>query len=164
MNELLLELNNKNNALLMGGAWVMIQYIWTPLAHWVVMSQAMLKWRKRLQKGSNGIKKASGLLWCSLAVWIPSAQPALCDGDYVEGECQTIFARVSMGIILGGALSGGHWAGKATLMKFTGKTKKHRVTCVNCRTKIQVDDWDDKCTNCGKDPHNKQNGETGGGA
>ena len=164
MDELILELKNYNNALLMGGAWAMIQYVWSPLAHALVMSPKMVKWRKGLQKGSNGIKKASGLAWCSLAVWIPGAQPELCAGDYIEGDCQTIFARVSIGIILGAALSGGHWAGKAALVRWGGKTRTHKATCINCTKKIKLDTWEQPCPECGKDPHNKENGNGEGSA
>ena len=159
MDELLLELKNYQNALIMAGAWTLIEYIWSPLAHALVMSPAMVSWRKTLQKGSNGIKKASGLLWCSVAVWIPGAQPVLCEGAYVEGNCQTVFARISLGIILGGALSGGHWAGKAALVKFAGKPKTHKATCINCRSKVRLDDWEAECPECGKDPHNPENGQ-----
>ena len=156
MDELILELKNYNNALVMAGAWAMIEYIWSPLAHAIVMSPAMVRWRKTMQKGSNGIKKASGLAWCSLAVWIPGAQPALCEADH-DGTCQTVFARVSIGIILGAALSGGHWAGKAALVRFGGRKKLHKIKCINCPKKnkaIEVEDWDDKCPVCGKNPHN----------
>ena len=119
-----------------------------------------MRWRKALKDTETWGKKVSGLAWCSVAVWIPGAQPAMCEGDY-DGTCQTVFARVSLGLILGGALQSGHWAGKAALMKFTGTKKVHKITCANCGTKLKVDDWDDKCTNCGKDPHNKKNGNGG---
>lgn len=158
MDELLLELNSKNNALLMGGVWVFIEYIWTKLAHKAIMSHFLLRWRKTLRDGEAGFKKYSGLLWCSAAVWIPGAQPILCEGDFAEGGCQPLFARIAMGLILGGALSGGHWGGKKLLMGFMGKTKTHKATCINCTKKIQLDNWGQPCPKCGKDPHNKENG------
>ena len=163
MDELILELKNYNNALIMAGAWVGIEMFWTPLVHRVIMSQALLKWRKSLKDTEAWGKKVSGILWCSAAVWIPSAQPALCEAEH-DGTCQTVFARVSLGLILGFALQGGHWAGKKGLMAFTGRGKKHTVTCINCKTKSKLDDWGDKCPSCSKDPHNIENGNGEGAA
>lgn len=59
-----------------------------------------LIWWSRQKVGKN----FAAIFWCELFVWIPTAQPPLCEGG-PGSDCQTVVERVFLGVILGGGLS-----------------------------------------------------------
>ena len=150
MKDLVLELSNYQNAILMAVTWSIVEAM-TPLSRMIVMAVSG-PWRLRLHQFQLWGKSVAGVIWISGLVWIPYAQPPLCEGPPADG-CQTPFARVSLAIILGVALSGGHWAGAKLLRKFMGKTKKIKIACANCGTKYGTEDWSDPCPKCNQPPH-----------
>ena len=159
MQQLIAELTNYQNAILMFVTWMGIE-VMTPLVRAVVMNKKRVKYRLALYNLQKYGKRVAGILWCSGLVWIPYAQPALCERSVVEGVealtpegCQTVFTRVALGVILGGLLSSGHWAGAIAFRKLTGKKKKVWVKCVNCDEKVQVESLDDRCPKCNDPPH-----------
>ena len=57
------------------------------------------------------------------------------------------------GVVLGGALSGGHKFLAPWIRKKLGKPKRHKFICANCRKTIEVEYTADPCPKCGRTPH-----------
>ncbi len=150
MQELLVELTNYQNGILMLLTWAIVEMM-SPLSRMVVM-RFRGSARLRLHQLQKHGKRVAGVVWISVLVWVPYAQPSLCEGPPVEG-CQTVFARVSLGVILGVLLSSSHWAGAKMLRRITGSKKKVRVACANCGKKYETESWDDACPKCKETPH-----------
>lgn len=163
MKELLLELSNYQNAILMFVTWAIIEGM-TPLVRFVVMHPRLVRFRLTLYNLQKYGKRTAGMIWCSGLVWVPYAQPPLCEPlavDAVDGlapaGCQTPFARVALGLILGVLLSSGHWAGAKAFRKLLGRKKKVWVICVNCSEKVAVESLGEACPKCNEPPHEVTN-------
>lgn len=150
MQELLLELTNYQNGILMMVTWAIVEMM-SPLTRMMVM-RSRGPMRLRLHQLQKHGKRVAGVIWISALVWIPYAQPPLCDGPPADG-CQTPFARISLGVILGVLLSSSHWAGAKLLRRITGAKKKVRVACANCGEKYETESWGDPCPKCKETPH-----------
>ena len=132
MDELFAELANYQNAIIMALTWAIIEFT-TPLAEWVVTLPSVKTHRVLLYELQKHGKKTAATLWCSVFVWVPYAQPVLCDGPQIEG-CQTVFNRIAIGIILGVSLSLGHWGGAIAMRRLFGREKvdkKDKLTNVD---------------------------------
>ena len=159
MQQLIAELTNYQNAIIMFVTWMGIE-VMSPLVRATIMHARLLPYRLKLHNAVKYGKRIAAVVWCSGIVWIPHAQPELCQKPVVEGVevltpegCQSIFTRVAIGVILGGLLSSGHWAGAIAYRKLTGRKKKVWVKCVNCDAKVEVESLDDPCPKCNEPPH-----------
>lgn len=113
MQTLLAELGNYQNTLIVAATWAVIE-VTAPVAETLAARYRWLHWL-----ATHG-KRCAAVIWCSALVWVPDAQPALC-GELAAEGCQTIFNRISIGVILGVLLSTGHWGVAKTWAKYVGK-------------------------------------------
>lgn len=151
MQTLIAELSNYNNALIVALTWAAIEGL-TPIIEGIVMLPALLKYRLTLYGLQKNGKRIAGILWCSILVWVPMAQPSLCSG-VDAGTCQTIFQRVALGVILGALLSSGHWGMMKGWRKFSGSKKVVKIVCASCGAKNKVESLDERCPKCGEKPY-----------
>ena len=151
MQDLLTELLSYRNAVIMAVTWAAVEAM-TPLVGWLVMRPIFVSRRLALYELAKRGKQLAAVIWCSVLVWVPTAQPGLCNGGDTP-ECQTVFNRVAIGVILGVALSSGHFAGAAAMRKLLGRKKKHKIACANCKAKYTAESWDTKCPKCAQSPH-----------
>jgi len=143
---------NPINLPILGATWVIIEAL-DPLFLWVVDSPGRTaQARVRLYQLVGIGKRLAAVFWCSLAVWIPLAQPELCV-EVAAAGCQTIIERIAVGAVLGFSLTGGHWAAKVVYRKVRGEKRQRRIICVACRKKVLVADLADPCPQCGESPH-----------
>ena len=146
-------LTTPENALLLAVSWVCVEAV-APIAAFVV---ALPGWSGRQRLMIYGLlgalKNFAAVFWCSILVWIPHAQPALCAATSGHPPCQNFAERVATGIVLGGALAAGHKLIAPRVRKMIGRPKRHRFVCANCRKIIQIEYTSDPCPACGQTPH-----------
>jgi hypothetical protein len=175
--ELWAEVGGKAGVLMMLAAWAFTEYLGEPLAHRIVMH----RWAARVRKELSWLKKAgkwfsAAILIYPVALFMPGAQPPLCDPPDIDlgSQCYTILEQWVMPGVLGAAVSSGHFgtkflgflASKGFKKEPPPPKAKHKIHCFNCDNKkdgkkvsVRVSDWDDPCPNCGvADPHNPKNG------
>lgn len=121
MNELAAELTGYQSAVILTVTWALIEMM-TPVAEWIVKLPDVRRHRLVLYELQLAGKRIAAVLWCSLLVWFPHAQPPLCPGADAPG-CQTTFNRIAIGIILGILLSLGHWGGAILFRRLRGVEK-----------------------------------------
>ena len=127
MGELATTLGGYYAALMMTVAWFATEYIWDPVAHWVVMHRVLTRARKQLSFLKKFSKWVASAVWIyPMALWIPGAQPPLCDPPSIDlgAQCHTLFEHWAIPGILAGILSGGHFTAKITKLLFNKIVKK----------------------------------------
>lgn len=97
-------------------------------------------------------KRVAATLWCLILVWVPYAQPPLCEGPPADG-CHTVIQRLTTAVVLGGVLSLGHYWVARGLRRIRGGEKSRRVICANCHRAVALETLQQPCPNCGKPPH-----------
>ena len=145
-------LTTPQNLALLVLSWGLVEAA-APLLRWVIASPAWNKWQRvRLYELGKLGKRMAATLWCLALVWVPYAQPPLCDGPAALG-CQTVIQRLTTAVVLGLALSVGHNLIARLARRTLGKHKLHAFICANCRSKINVEYTADPCPKCGVSPH-----------
>lgn len=182
MDELFTTLGGYYAGIMMLVAWFATEKLWDPLAHWVAMHRWFAGARKQLSWTRNILKWfASAVFIYPMAIWIPGAQPPLCDPPDIDlgPQCYTLFEHWVIPGLLAGLVSGGHFSAKfgkklidrAMKKEPEAPKAKHKIHCFNCKNEdketgkkitIRVAAFDEPCPNCGTpDPHNPKNGNGG---
>lgn len=142
---------NPINYPILGVTWVIIELM-DPLVRWLIDGAKQASARVRLYQLAGIGKRFAAVFWCSLFVWVPLAQPELCQ-EAVTKVCQTLMERLSVGAVLGFALTGGHAVGAALYRKAVKEKKKRKIICANCKSTALVFSLSDPCPICGQPPH-----------
>lgn len=92
------------NALILILSWGLVE-AFAPPVEWILARQRWsIAQRSKLALAAKLGKRLAATIWCLGLVWIPGAQPPLCDG-WVVADCQTVIERLTVAVVLGLALS-----------------------------------------------------------
>ena len=109
------------NGWIVAVTWAAIEAM-TPVINYLMTLKRFEGMRARVEILISRGKPAAGALWCSALVWIPGAQPELCSVAVVD-NCQSVFERVAVGIVLGVGLSLSHKFALKTFRGIVGRVR-----------------------------------------
>lgn len=147
-----------NNGFILFGTWVGVELM-GPVFVWVVSRPAFVKHRLTLYGMVRKGKTHAAALWCSILVWVPTAQPTLCGDDVADVDaandagCQLLFHRLVLGPGLGYFLMLIHRYALAKILKKLGFGKTMKTVCINCKKTVKVEAMDDPCPECAHPTH-----------
>ncbi len=135
---------NEMNMAIVLGTYGLI-YALKPAAHAFVWSEHFGKHRTKLYHVFRWGKRLAATIWCSVAVWIPGAQPDLCGPAMAEG-CQSVSMRITTALFLGVVMT---WSYGKVMGMLEGEPKaKFKVKCINCKATSRVNDMQQPCPAC----------------